>query len=531
MDVATLGVVARPSRGAFPRFPLAASQGTTLQVLSSGRAKDEAAKELSSAIETNLLERDETEALLSAPGRRTASSDLTLAAPTRTVSCASSARPPDATNDRSQASDYSNSVWRTDGDVTMASETLAELTGGAVLQALVLSRAVVLPPALRAVPRVFPTLGELDLTGCRGLDEEALTELFTGLWGLRVVSLDHARTTESSRRPGLLPSMGGITSISSRHCPQVWRDSLLEELLLHCMDEDAAPGDGASLEDPRVRRCRETASMREVSPVRWRVLDLSGTVSLLDAWAASEDGKEPLDATPRQGITDWGLSVIGAVCTSLESVSLGSCIPLSAPSPRLWCTAAIDRAACPPLAGLSDDGLTALVAGPSGVRIAHLDLSGCGWLTDRGLRAVGSRCPGLRDLSIAACNVSDDGVQSLFPSGGRVTLLQVLNLTNCRKVTAASVRKTLGACKDMKALHLTRTSMGIEEVASLAASNPAVTFVYRDPAAYVNPAASQLVPGFTPPPADASFDASIRSLMGIRAPAKKGGKKGAKKKR
>ena len=75
---------------------------------------------------------------------------------------------------------------------------------------------------------------------------------------------------------------------------------------------------------------------------------------------------------------------------------------------------------------------------PPTLPLVSLDLSGCGGLTDAGLRHVAERCPLLHTVKLVLCGgVGDDGVAALARGCG--TALRRLDCTGCAAVTSKGV--------------------------------------------------------------------------------------------
>lgn len=298
--------------------------------------------------------------------------------------------------------------------------------------------------------------------------------------------------------------------------------------------------------EARVAEAARRVALLGDAPLAWETLDAAGTVASLDARATAPllpDG--PGQGAPfsaRHGLSDAGLAIIGAAAPRLRSVSLAFTSAVGhGPRPRSPSPATAAATGAPgstesdlaARTGVSDRGLELLVAGVCGPRLTSIDVSGCSWLGDAGLAALGRRCPSLRFLNLAACTgVSDDGILSLVSPRGCIMGLEAINLTRCEGVSAAGVRRLLMGAPRCHSIVVTRSGAGVaDDLESLASSFPKVQFATRDPRCYVDPSSSQLVPGFKAPMLAESFDRRVRNKLGIRVAKSKKDKKGKGKKR
>jgi hypothetical protein len=275
------------------------------------------------------------------------------------------------------------------------------------------------------------------------------------------------------------------------------------------------------------------------APLAWETLDASGTVTTLDARAHApmlpDSARAPFHC--ESGLTDAGLAILGAAAPRLRSVSLAftssvRVMPQAAGTATSTGTGASAATADEPdivhSTGVSDRGLELLVAGVCGPRLTSVDLAACTWLSDSGLVAMGQRCPSLRFLNLAACTgISDEGLLALVQPRGCAGGLEAINLTRCDGVSAAGVRRMLMGAPRCGSVVVTRSGAAdLDALESLASSFPKVQFATRDPRCFVDPSASQLVPGFKAPPASESFDRRIRNKLGMRIAKSKKAKKG-----
>lgn len=171
------------------------------------------------------------------------------------------------------------------------------------------------------------------------------------------------------------------------------------------------------------------------------------------------------------GVGDYFLAWMGGACRRVKHVMLvgmGGAITdrglfaLLRPFEGSKELESLDLGGC---AGISDRSVLAIMNACGGT-LQSLRLEGCKGLTDQSLGMIGTLCPGLQELDLSECRISDAGVFSVAeaaPSG-----LQVLSLEGCAMITDRSLWILELMCSGLEMLNLKRchglTQQGIDSV-------------------------------------------------------------------
>ena len=101
---------------------------------------------------------------------------------------------------------------------------------------------------------------------------------------------------------------------------------------------------------------------------------------------------------------------------------------------------------------VDDKGLELLLSYRFARLLQHLDLSRCETITDRGLKAVATRCFGLRFIALECCFlITDLGVKSIAK---HCPSLMHVDLQRCTKVTDSGIQSVVASCSNIETLIL-----------------------------------------------------------------------------
>ena len=300
--------------------------------------------------------------------------------------------------------------------------------------------------ALRTLT-VPPTLIELDLSRCDGLDDGALAALrYAPL--LRVLRL--STTPVAAEDLAHLAALPALSSLALDDCSVGSEDSLAELSGLTALTSLDLTRTGA-----------DVATVRSL-PRSVRRLRLDGCAAMDDA-ALEAVGRladlEELGLALCRAVTDEGLAHLAGL-GRLTHLDLARCRGLSpACGAHLAQLKSLRELRLTKCRWARDEALAAVTALPA---LTRLDLSMCVGVTDEGIRAL-ARLPALEDLSLTfADGLSDAGLVALARTAARLTRLDV---ASCRRVTDRGVASVAGI-EGLRELSLERCSQVTDDGAA-----------------------------------------------------------------
>ncbi|XP_063222238.1 F-box/LRR-repeat protein 14 [Bacillus rossius redtenbacheri] len=266
----------------------------------------------------------------------------------------------------------------------------------------------------------LPCLTELDLSLCKQLSDTCLGRIATCVKNLQVLELGGCCNVTNT---GLLLIAWGLRKLRRLNLRSCWHVSDVGIGHLAGLNEDSGGAGNFALEHLGLQDC--------------------------------------------QRLTDEALRHVSAGLPELKSINLSFCVSISDGGlkhlARMPSLREINLRSCD---NVSDAGLAHLAEG--GSRVTSLDVSFCDKVTDQALHHVSQGLFNLRQLSLNACRVSDDGLCRIAKT---LHELEVLNIGQCSGVTDRGLAAVADCLRSLRCIDLygcTRISpAGLERVMKL----------------------------------------------------------------
>ncbi|CAD6269072.1 unnamed protein product [Miscanthus lutarioriparius] len=305
----------------------------------------------------------------------------------------------------------------------------------------------------------LPSLQELTLVGCIGIDDDALGSLEKECSkSLQVLDLSQCQNITDVGVSAILKSVPNLLELDLSYCCPV-TPSMVRSL-------QKIP----KLRTLKLEGCKFIADGLKAigtSCVSLRELSLSKCSGVTDtelSFAVSRlKNLLKLDITCCRNITDVSLAAITSSCTSLVSLRMESCSRVSSGALQLigkHCSHLEELDLTD--SDLDGEGLKALARCS---KLSSLKIGICLKISD-GLTHIGRSCPKLHDIDLYRCGgLSDDGIIQIAQG---CPMLECINLSYCTEITDSSLI-SLSKCAKLNTLEIRGcpmiTSTGLSEIA------------------------------------------------------------------
>ncbi|PKA64853.1 F-box/LRR-repeat protein 3 [Apostasia shenzhenica] len=337
------------------------------------------------------------------------------------------------------------------------------------IRSLDLSYTMVTKKCLPGILRL-PTLEELSLVGCPGIDDEGLATLKEGCKSLQVLDMSNCQHVSDA---GLSSIINGAFSmrqlILAYHSPVSY--SLASSLQKF-----------ARLEAIKLDGCQITASgLMALGSSCYSLKELSlskcsgVTDEALSFVVTKHKGLMKLDITCCRKITDFSISCITSSCASLISLKMESC---SLVSKEAFCLVGercllleelditdndIDNQGLKAISNchnltilkmglclsVDDEGIVHI--GKGCPKLEELDLYRSIGITDTAIMAIAQGCPMLKSINLAYCTeVTDNALRSL----SKCSKLNTLEIRGCSQISDCGLATIAEGCREIAKLDL-----------------------------------------------------------------------------
>ena len=284
-----------------------------------------------------------------------------------------------------------------------------------------------------------PTVLSCDLSGCMSLSDVLVSEVLCE----RFVKLQQLRLAQCIRlgEPAFFSvayQLHDLVLLDLASCALT--NDCLEQISLHCLD----------LQTLILKGCRRLTDGGYKHIARLKSLTT-------------------LDASSSRELSDAALVPIASACQHITTLLVNLCPKVGGVGAIEWAASGFPRLAMLNVTATAFDDATtgALVADGPRSALTSLNLSRTK-VGDAALDTLLSKCPQLGSIFVAGClGVSDTSLQSLAEHG-RSSLLREVHLTGCGAISDEGLRKLAWGCPQLEVLainHCEATDAAISEIA------------------------------------------------------------------
>ncbi|KAK4759391.1 hypothetical protein SAY87_022522 [Trapa incisa] len=289
---------------------------------------------------------------------------------------------------------------------------------------------------LKAIGSYCVSLGELSLSKCSGVTDEAFSFLVTRQKQLKKLDITCCRQITDISLAHITSSCTGLTSLKMESCSQVLKEAfVLIGQRCHFLEElDLTDNEVDDEGLKSIGRCS-----------RLTVLKLGICLNITNE-GLSHIGRScsklvELDLYRSSGIAESGIVAIAQGCPSLEMINTSYCYGITdnVLVSLSKCTKlhTLECRACPHITSL---GLAMITIGCK--QLTKLDLKKCNKIDDAGMISLAHFSQNLRHINLSYTSVTDLGLLSL----ASISCLQSMTILHLKGLTLSGLAAALLAC-------------------------------------------------------------------------------------
>ncbi|KAK4755447.1 hypothetical protein SAY87_009204 [Trapa incisa] len=316
-----------------------------------------------------------------------------------------------------------------------------------MLQSIKLDGCSVTCSALKVMGSYCVSLGELSLSKCSGITDEAFSFLVTRQKQLKRLDITCCRKITDVSLAHITSSCTGLTSLKMESCRQVSKEAFvligqrcnfLEELDL---TDNEVDDEGLK----SIGRCSRLIVLK-------LGICLNITSEGLSHISRSCSKLVELDLYRSSGISESGIVAIAHGCPSLEMINTSYCYGITdnALMSLSKCTKlhTLECRACPLITSL---GLGVITIGCK--QLAKLDIKKCNKIDDAGMIPLAHFSENLRQINLSYTSVTDAGLLAL----ASISCLQSMTILHLKGLTLSGLTAALLACGGLAKVKLHAT--------------------------------------------------------------------------
>ena len=289
-----------------------------------------------------------------------------------------------------------------------------------------------LKKSLRELIHGIPNLQSLNLAGCYSLSDGNLDSAFNkGVPALKSLNLSLCKDVSDNSIGKIASRCKNLERLDLGGCSKISNNALFY-----------ISSNLKNMKSLNLRSCRQVSDQG--------LCHLTGKNSHSNP--AGLERLENLGLQDCQKITDEGLQSISAGLPKVSKINLSFCVSVTDTGlkslGRISTLEDLNLRSCD---NISDIGIGFLAEDVGGRNLKHLDTCFCPNVTDAAAKHVAAGMPGLKELSMANCAVSDEGILKIAKSNKK---LQSLNIGQCKSVTDKSLRVLVKELKALKSIDL-----------------------------------------------------------------------------